>query len=55
LTHSIPDAKHRRMTESEPLVPGEVLLDCRLNGVGEFGISMMAHLLKIQSPNGNRS
>jgi predicted transcriptional regulator len=46
LAHAIPEATHRRMTNGEALTPGEVLLDCRLNGVGEFGISMMAHLLK---------
>src|SRR5882672_7120682 len=43
LAHTIPEASHRRMNDGEPLAFGEVLLDCRLNGVGEFGISMMAH------------
>jgi len=55
LMHSIPSARHRRIAEGEALLPDEVLLDCRLNGVGDFGISMMAHLLKIHPQNGAHS
>jgi DNA-binding MarR family transcriptional regulator len=46
LAEAIPDARYRRIADNVLLEPGEVLLDCRLNGVAEFGISVMAHLLK---------
>ena len=48
LMHSIPEARHRRINEGDPLQTGEILLDCRLNGETEFGVSVMTQLLKLK-------
>jgi len=48
LANAIPGAAYRRIQNGEPLQSGETLLDCRLNGEAEFGISVMSQLLKIK-------